>query len=408
MKKIILVSLIVLILFTGCTNSSNINSTTEIKSTVPSSLKSVSNTTITLEFEFGTRTGTYTGEVNNSGIPNGYGKFDSKNDEGTGWTYEGDWENGHWNGKGTTTWSDGNSYSGDYENDYENGHGTYQFEDGKKYEGELYSGKAFGKGTLYFSDNEYLEGDFVDFENATGTYHDKDGYVYTAKYVLGELSLKAEKDFFSEKERQNKYKELYESYKYTELKEYVNKYIEENSPTPLDSAYEILKLMDPVMRYEANWILTHDEFDGTNTLTFKNANEISESQSVNAYVEGTYSKITLGFVKNDWLFFDKIRISADGNVIKDSSFKSYNIQRDVIKGTLIKECVDCSFFKDNVDEMIKSNKVTIRFENTDKKTHYDRTLSKNEITAIYCSVYLEKNNRDLSNLLFRFNNETEE
>ena len=45
-------------------------------------------------------TGTYTGEVVD-GIPNGTGRFDTQNKEGTSWYYDGEFVNGVFQGQGT-------------------------------------------------------------------------------------------------------------------------------------------------------------------------------------------------------------------------------------------------------------------------------------------------------------------
>lgn len=74
---------------------------------------SVENEEMTLTFSYGERTGKYTGEVQN-GIPNGYGKFESANEKGTNWTYEGSFANGLFEGEGKTTWEDGTWQAGDY------------------------------------------------------------------------------------------------------------------------------------------------------------------------------------------------------------------------------------------------------------------------------------------------------
>lgn len=133
--------------------------------------KTVSDQEITLDFAFGTRKGTYSGEVNDNGIPDGVGTFSSKNDEGTGWTYNGDWENGHWNGKGTSVYDTGDKYSGNYRNDYANGYGEYQFANGNRYVGVVANEQASGQGKLYYFDGNVercFVGKFKDFSNATG------------------------------------------------------------------------------------------------------------------------------------------------------------------------------------------------------------------------------------------------
>ena len=57
--------------------------------------------------------GSYSGEVVD-GIPNGYGRFDSQNDFGDTWYYEGYFKNGRFDGEGGAYWSDGYSEVGTY------------------------------------------------------------------------------------------------------------------------------------------------------------------------------------------------------------------------------------------------------------------------------------------------------
>ena len=72
---------------------------------------------MTLNLSYGDRTGTYTGEVNEQGLPHGKGKFTSKNSEGEKWTYEGEFKNGHFDGEGKTTWKSGTVEIGTYKDD---------------------------------------------------------------------------------------------------------------------------------------------------------------------------------------------------------------------------------------------------------------------------------------------------
>lgn len=409
MKKILLLLLSsILILSSGCIPtekniSSNI-SQTEIETTKSSS-SYIKNTKLTLTFSFGTRTGTYTGDINSQGTPNGTGTFVSKNDDGDSWTYTGDWVNGHWNGKGTTIWNGGQSYSGEYKDDNITGQGIYTLEDGRKYEGKFSCGVLHGEATLYYTDGSYFKGDFTTSTIAKGIFYDTDGYEYEAEIKNDELTIRNSLyDFFSDEERQNKYKELYTTYRYTELKDYIDEYIKEKSPSSMDSAYSILEMIEPLIKYENNWNLTHDDFDNTYTLKYKNVSEIDENNCVETSVCGTTKNITFGFTKNDWLFFDTIRISVDGKVVVDKYFKSYSIQRDTLGGSRIKESVKCDLYEDEVNSLINGEEVKIRFENEDKNQYYEKELSKDQIDAIYCTVYLSRNNRDLSNLLYRYNN----
>lgn len=73
-------------------------------------------TQITLNLSYGDRTGVYSGDMTN-GVPNGAGKFTAENADGVGWTYEGQFANGHFEGEGKTTWKSGQVEIGTYKND---------------------------------------------------------------------------------------------------------------------------------------------------------------------------------------------------------------------------------------------------------------------------------------------------
>ncbi len=72
---------------------------------------------MTLNLSYGDRTGTYSGDVNEQGLPHGQGKFTSTNSEGEKWTYEGEFKNGHFDGEGKTTWKSGTMEIGTYKDD---------------------------------------------------------------------------------------------------------------------------------------------------------------------------------------------------------------------------------------------------------------------------------------------------
>lgn len=72
---------------------------------------------MTLNLSYGDRTGTYSGEVNEQGLPHGQGKFTSTNSEGEKWTYEGEFKNGHFDGEGKTIWKSGTMEIGTYKDD---------------------------------------------------------------------------------------------------------------------------------------------------------------------------------------------------------------------------------------------------------------------------------------------------
>ncbi len=73
----------------------------------------VENKEITISLPYGERTGIYSGDMVD-GIPEGHGKFESENTEGTAWTYEGSFVAGVFEGEGKTVWENGLIQTGTY------------------------------------------------------------------------------------------------------------------------------------------------------------------------------------------------------------------------------------------------------------------------------------------------------
>lgn len=71
---------------------------------------------ITLNLDGEDKTGTYSGDLVD-GVPDGNGKFTSKNSDGVEWTYTGEFKNGHFDGDGQIEWSNGAKEIGTYKDD---------------------------------------------------------------------------------------------------------------------------------------------------------------------------------------------------------------------------------------------------------------------------------------------------
>ena len=111
------------------------------------SKKEVTGQKMTLQLSYGSRTGTYTGTLVNN-IPNGQGKFRSKNTEGDVWTYSGTFKDGHFQGQGTI-WSNGQKEKGTYVNDKLNGFGKTYEDNILFYEGNYKDGQYNGSGKVF-------------------------------------------------------------------------------------------------------------------------------------------------------------------------------------------------------------------------------------------------------------------
>jgi hypothetical protein len=111
-------------------------------------IEKVAEMELTLPFFFGERKGNYTGELMD-GVPHGFGNFTSVNPEGEPWYYEGEWQEGHFNGYGTTVFDQGFRESGEYTDDFLNGEGSESWQDYPIYQGSYSNGEYHGYGTLF-------------------------------------------------------------------------------------------------------------------------------------------------------------------------------------------------------------------------------------------------------------------
>lgn len=117
---------------------------------------------MSLDFSFGARIGTYTGPLKNE-LPNGEGTFKSKNEDNNSWIYTGNFVDGHFDGEGTTTWSNGQKQLGTYKNDKLNGTAKlFSENDVLLYEGIWKDGLYDGTGKLYSKDGQVIyDGEFI-------------------------------------------------------------------------------------------------------------------------------------------------------------------------------------------------------------------------------------------------------
>jgi len=131
---------------------------------------------IIINFPFGERTGTYTGNLEN-GIPEGNGKFESVNTNGEKWYYEGEFQNGIFMGNGKIVWDNGSKQEGTYSNG-EITYGKQYLYDKLIYEGNWANGEFNGEGKSYENDKLVYEGNWANsYFNGDGKFY-KDGTLY--------------------------------------------------------------------------------------------------------------------------------------------------------------------------------------------------------------------------------------
>ncbi|EKX52948.1 hypothetical protein GUITHDRAFT_54039, partial [Guillardia theta CCMP2712] len=80
--------------------------------------------------------------------------------ESTDCMYDGEWNEGRWDGFGRWAHAKMGAYVGQWSAGLFHGKGSYKYPDGEKYEGEWVSGKQHGKGKQFFSQVGMYEGEF--------------------------------------------------------------------------------------------------------------------------------------------------------------------------------------------------------------------------------------------------------
>ena len=195
-------------------------------------------------------------------------------------------------------------------------------------------------------------------------------------------------DFLADPERYDYTKKLYNSIKVRELYNYVYSYIAIVNPDESDSAYQIMNMLDEAKDAIEAMDEQIDSFDGSRSFTLCGVDEISEKYSVVPYyTESEWLMVRVGFIAEDWVFFDKIAFSVDGEVVRSCvNSKNDKTYRDVIKGGHVREydrhAADF-LSKDEVVKIKNGDKVIVRFSNTDTKKYFDHELLPEEKDALY-------------------------
>ena len=190
MKKILamFLALSLVLSFAACSSSEVANDPTTVTAEATTSNPSIKSENITIAFSYGERSGMYVGFVDENGLPDGTGTFESVNSEGVKWTYSGDWKHGHMDGHGITKWESGTTYCGEYVNDESIGYGVLFDGTGAIFAGNFENGHLNGYGAVYVGDDVVFWGNYNDGNAETGKVYLSDGSVVDASHIDDNIS----------------------------------------------------------------------------------------------------------------------------------------------------------------------------------------------------------------------------
>ena len=149
---------------------------------------SIKSENMTIAFSYGERSGMYVGFVDENGLPDGTGTFESVNSEGVKWTYSGDWKHGHWDGHGITKWETGKIHCGEYVNDEASGYGVLFDGTGAVLAGNFKNNHLNGYGAVYVGDDVVFWGNYDDGNAESGKVYLSDGSIVDASHINDNIS----------------------------------------------------------------------------------------------------------------------------------------------------------------------------------------------------------------------------
>ena len=198
--------------------------------------------------------------------------------------------------------------------------------------------------------------------------------------------FRADNEFFSDVDRINKYYGLLMTCGYEELYSLLEEYLADDDITGVDDIKELETCLSELIELTSSCVVTEDSIEGKAKIQYKDALDISAKQCVIPILEtskytGAMIEYKLGFQKNDWLFFDTITAVA-GESKNSCTYKSYEVNSDVLSGGKISEYIYSSGFNLVFAEANEQNAGKIRFENTSTKEVLDHEITAEELNAI--------------------------
>lgn len=206
--------------------------------------------------------------------------------------------------------------------------------------------------------------------------------------------------FFEYAGNANIWKYCSRNLRYDKLEKIVTEYIEKYNP---EEEHVTVKMRDALTEYGEvgkGLISEYDSFENTYYTRYEGYTGIDSSHYIYPYLDGSSYYLRLGFVRNDWLFTDNIKLKRDSD--KEGIYfggKSYDYERDVLSGGAVREYKEERLYDDDVDYLADdmTEGMTLRFSSKDGE-FFDYVLTETDKMALQevakCAV-LKKRLKDL-------------
>lgn len=203
--------------------------------------------------------------------------------------------------------------------------------------------------------------------------------------------LRSENEFFSNEERANTFRNFMYSCKYQELRDYVEEFIAEGQCPDNDVSYNLVAKLDELIPVMENCRVEADNVEKTAKIFYKDVTDITRKINVLPVIEvheyGASLDVTVGFIRNDWLFFDMVYFASA--MTETEKFSLGSTTTAVLSGGSVYEGDSIGGSAQNALMAICNNDdPVIRFENSDAKEHMDHKLTDKEIEALKQLQYI--------------------
>lgn len=204
-------------------------------------------------------------------------------------------------------------------------------------------------------------------------------------FPLSIRHLRSEYEFFANEDRVETFSSLMYSCKYHELRSYIAAFVAEGNCPQNDIAHILVTKLDELIPFMDDCYVEVDGVEKSTSIIYKDVTEITRQINVLPVVEisdfGASLDITLGFIKDEWLFFDRVYFASAST--ETEYFSLGNTTTDVLSdGSILESSSIGGSAMNALMEICESSSPVIRFANSKTDEYIDHELSPEEIDAL--------------------------
>ena len=210
-----------------------------------------------------------------------------------------------------------------------------------------------------------------------------------------------ENDFLSDETVRTTVNDSLYSYDFDQIASLAQSYIDQQNPAETDTAFAILDYAQQGQQILPNCTIVTDDFEDESTA-YGTVQDISSSVSFVPYIENSITStsihVKVGFVKEDWLFMESMKIKVGEDDYISKYFDYLDVDRDTLGGSTIQEEMDCTIPLEDVEKLLAAADPVMRFEGQDGDT-YDHQMTAEELSSLQTIYDLSNRLDDIRNVL---------